>query len=67
MEKRYNPRPSDKTIRRRFPQYRSIEECPLEQQPDYLYDLHLRYTQSRKPDIRDFLEFMRAIGELPPR
>ena len=60
-------RPSDRQVRRRFSQYHSFDECPIELQTDYLHDLYLRYTQSPDPDIRDFIEFMEILGELPKR
>lgn len=59
-------RPSDRKIRKQFPQYKNIDECPFEHQATYLDDLVTRYTHSPKPDIRDFIEFMEWIGELPP-
>lgn len=67
MAKNTNKRPSERQVKRLFPQYRTIDECPLEQQASYLYDLYERYTKSPDPDIRDFIEFMQAVGELPRR
>lgn len=55
-------RPSNWKIRRRFPQYGTIDKCPPESQVDYLNDLYFRIILRKDFDSGVFMEFMEVVN-----